>query len=298
MFGEERREGTTNLELIVITLLGSHRKKIKAQTHQHSSSSESCVLSEGKKKMTRKRTPTTKKDAKDPSEDFKGELVSPSDISDDDIQKKKNDDRNTITTASPSKESTLQKILTRTILGFCMTGYYLSMLRGGHMYCILTGVLTQVELFRELVNVRYRTAQEKEVPLFRTIQWVWFFLAMSYICKLLFPHPSLSNPLPPSFSLTSPHEQMEKAFIAFVQKINLSFTLLKSLNILMLSSSPVTVFSSSSVRTCANVPLPAPHSLPLSPPISGLNSQARNYEISTESTHVDDRDCLCCCRTM
>jgi hypothetical protein len=253
MFGEERREGTTNLELIVITLLGSHRKKIKAQTHQHSSSSESCVLSEGKKKMTRKRTPTTKKDAKDPSEDFKGELVSPSDISDDDIQKKKNDDRNTITTASPSKESTLQKILTRTILGFCMTGYYLSMLRGGHMYCILTGVLTQVELFRELVNVRYRTAQEKEVPLFRTIQWVWFFLAMSYICKLLFPL-FLAH-------LTSPHEQMEKAFIAFVQKINLSFTLLKSLNILMLSSSPVTVFSSSSVRTCANVPLPAPHSL-------------------------------------
>jgi hypothetical protein len=44
----------------------------------------------------------------------------------------------------PPKESTLKKILVRTLLGFCMVGYYLSMLRGGHMYCILTGVLTQV----------------------------------------------------------------------------------------------------------------------------------------------------------
>mmetsp|Transcript_2891 Transcript_2891/g.2882 ORF Transcript_2891/g.2882 Transcript_2891/m.2882 type:complete len:422 (-) Transcript_2891:286-1551(-) len=101
------------------------------------------------------------------------ELISPSDVSDDEVKPKTNE--------PVVKETTLQKILVRTILGFCMVGYYLSMLRGGHMYCILTGVLTQVELFRELVNVRYRQAQEKEVPLFRTIQWIWFFLAMIYI---------------------------------------------------------------------------------------------------------------------
>lgn len=49
------------------------------------------------------------------------------------------------------------------------------------MYCILVGVLTQTELFRELVNVRYKKAQEKSMPLFRTIQWTWFALAMLYI---------------------------------------------------------------------------------------------------------------------
>jgi hypothetical protein len=170
---------------------------------------------------TRKRLSAAKKDPKDPSQDMKDELVSPSDISDDDSKKKE------LTTAAapvPSKESTLQKILTRTILGCFMTGYYLSMLRGGHMYCILTGVLTQVELFRELVNVRYRTAQEKEVPLFRTIQWIWFFLAMIYICTSLLCL-SLSLAGPPSPSLG---QQMERAFIAFVQKINHSFTSLRS----------------------------------------------------------------------
>ena len=65
------------------------------------------------------------------------ELISPSDVSDEEIKPPN----------PPSKETTLQKVLTRTILGFCMVGYYLSMLRGGHMYCILTGVLTQVTFY-------------------------------------------------------------------------------------------------------------------------------------------------------
>jgi hypothetical protein len=43
----------------------------------------------------------------------------------------------------------------------------------------------QTELFRELVNVRYKKAQEKSMPLFRTIQWTWFVLAMVYICEWL-----------------------------------------------------------------------------------------------------------------
>lgn len=42
----------------------------------------------------------------------------------------------------------------------------------------------KTELFRELVNVRYKKAQEKSMPLFRTIQWTWFALAMLYICKI------------------------------------------------------------------------------------------------------------------
>jgi phosphatidate cytidylyltransferase len=147
--------------------------------------------------MTRKRNVTNNNKSK---ESFKSSsrndgdslLISPSDISDDDkgtttpaavVTSNSSTSAGTGTVAP--KESSLKKILIRTVLGFCMTGYYLSMLRGGHMYCILTGVLTQAELFRELVNVRYRTAQEKEVPLFRTVQWIWFFLAMISICKPL-----------------------------------------------------------------------------------------------------------------
>lgn len=146
----------------------------------------------------KKRRNIPKKDSNSPSsEEIKNELISPSDISEDDDTKKKSSSlpsatSTAATTPVTTKETTLKKILIRTILGFCMTGYYLGMLRGGHMYCILTGVLTQAELFRELVNVRYRTAQEKEVPLFRTIQWVWFFLAMISICKFILPPLSLS----------------------------------------------------------------------------------------------------------
>lgn len=100
--------------------------------------------------------------------------ASASDFSDEDVKK---------APQPKPKETTLKKILVRAGMGCLMVAYYLGMLRGGHMYCILTGVLTQAELFRELVNVRYRRAQEKSMPLFRTIQWTWFVLSMAIICE-------------------------------------------------------------------------------------------------------------------
>jgi hypothetical protein len=39
-----------------------------------------------------------------------------------------------------------------------------------------------VELFRELVNVRYKRAKDLQIPLFRTLQWTWFFVAMFFTC--------------------------------------------------------------------------------------------------------------------
>ena len=44
------------------------------------------------------------------------------------------------------------------------------MLQGGHFYCILVGVMSQAELYRELVNVRYVEAKERKMPWFRTLQ--------------------------------------------------------------------------------------------------------------------------------
>jgi phosphatidate cytidylyltransferase len=35
-------------------------------------------------------------------------------------------------------------------------------------------------LFKELVNVRYKAAMEKKIPLFRTLQWAWFIVAIFY----------------------------------------------------------------------------------------------------------------------
>lgn len=71
-----------------------------------------------------------------------------------------------------------QKVVTRTVMALAMIGCYMAMITSGHLYCILAGVFIQFELFRELVNVRYIRAREKAMPLFRTLQWAYFLLAM------------------------------------------------------------------------------------------------------------------------
>ena len=35
-------------------------------------------------------------------------------------------------------------------------------------------------VFKEMVSVRYSAAKERDMPLFRTLQWSWFFVAMFY----------------------------------------------------------------------------------------------------------------------
>ena len=84
----------------------------------------------------------------------------------------------------PKTPTTWTKIGVRIAAGSAMIIFYVSMLQAGHFYCILVAVLTQFELFRELVNVRYVEAKERSMPLFRTLQWSWFLLAMVFVCKL------------------------------------------------------------------------------------------------------------------
>jgi len=72
------------------------------------------------------------------------------------------------------------KIITRAVAGVIMSLIFAMIIRGGALYCIFFGIVTQIELFRELVNVRYVEAKQKSIPLFRTLQWTWFVLAMFY----------------------------------------------------------------------------------------------------------------------
>ena len=74
-----------------------------------------------------------------------------------------------------------QKVMTRTITALILTGLYLGMLQAGHFYCILVGVMSQAELYRELVNVRYVEAKERKMPWFRTLQWAWFVVPMFFV---------------------------------------------------------------------------------------------------------------------
>ncbi|KAG5175872.1 phosphatidate cytidylyltransferase [Tribonema minus] len=50
----------------------------------------------------------------------------------------------------------------------------------GHLYVCMLVVLLQSLVFKEMVNVRYNIAKEKSVPLFRTLQWSWFAVAVFY----------------------------------------------------------------------------------------------------------------------
>lgn len=80
----------------------------------------------------------------------------------------------------PPKESSYQKIVSRIITACLIFGGFLAFLGGGQVYLFLLGFAIQTELYRELLNVRYKEAKQKEIPYFRTLQWGWFFVPMFY----------------------------------------------------------------------------------------------------------------------
>lgn len=75
----------------------------------------------------------------------------------------------------PAKpQSALGKFLTRVVMGAVMIAGFVGVLYGGHMYAWGLVVVLQTLLFRELVNVRYRAAAEKNIPWFRSVQVMAF----------------------------------------------------------------------------------------------------------------------------
>jgi phosphatidate cytidylyltransferase len=70
-------------------------------------------------------------------------------------------------------------MLTRTIVSFVMMSaslYFLHLYQ--HLGWCLIIIALQTSVFRELVTLRYKEAREKDIPLFRTLQWTWFLAAM------------------------------------------------------------------------------------------------------------------------
>jgi hypothetical protein len=77
--------------------------------------------------------------------------------------------RNKLVQTGPP-QSALYKFLVRVVMGAVMIGAFCLILYGGHMYAWCLVVVLQTLLFRELVNVRYRAAAEKNIPWFRSVQ--------------------------------------------------------------------------------------------------------------------------------
>jgi phosphatidate cytidylyltransferase len=80
-------------------------------------------------------------------------------------------------------EQRSKKIMVRAVSGAGLIAVFSSCVYLGHVYVCGVVALSEFLLFRELVKVRYNayfnTIQDT-IPLFRTTQWMWFFLAIFY----------------------------------------------------------------------------------------------------------------------
>lgn len=75
----------------------------------------------------------------------------------------------------------LQKAAIRSAAAAAMMAIAVGVFQLGHAAVALAIVGIQVESFRELVSLRYKEAKERSMPLFRTLQWVWFTVCMFYL---------------------------------------------------------------------------------------------------------------------
>ncbi|RLN74855.1 hypothetical protein BBJ28_00019780 [Nothophytophthora sp. Chile5] len=89
-------------------------------------------------------------------------------------------EKNVVEANAAPPPSALTKFMTRVVVGFAMIGAFVGVMYGGHMYAWGLVVVLQTLLFRELVNVRYRAAAEKSIPWFRSVQWMWFSVALFF----------------------------------------------------------------------------------------------------------------------
>ncbi|CAB1120846.1 unnamed protein product [Ectocarpus sp. CCAP 1310/34] len=87
--------------------------------------------------------------------------------------------RNTQTNVAVA-ESRLRKVIVRSVVGFFMVTSFVGIVWAGHLYLCALVVLIQACVFKEMVSVRYSAAKERDMPLFRTLQWSWFVVAIFY----------------------------------------------------------------------------------------------------------------------
>lgn len=77
-------------------------------------------------------------------------------------------------------ENKSSKVKKRLIFGSLLLVFLCCIIAAGHVWTLGLVLFAQVAMFRELVNVRYSYRKFKDVPLFRTSQWGWFFACLLY----------------------------------------------------------------------------------------------------------------------
>lgn len=80
--------------------------------------------------------------------------------------------------AAKPKATVFNKMMVRTVSGAVMVSVIVGLILQGHLAVCCTIAAIQCGIFNELVSLRYVEAKERQVPLFRTLQWGWFVVAM------------------------------------------------------------------------------------------------------------------------
>jgi phosphatidate cytidylyltransferase len=111
------------------------------------------------------------------------EVVEYSTIMDDSMRSPEAPSRTRTALEVQKDERRVSKIVMRVVFGSCMFLVFCSLVYAGHIY--ICGLVAAIELllFRELVRVRYSWYYKQiqnTIPLFRTTQWLWFAVAISY----------------------------------------------------------------------------------------------------------------------
>ena len=101
-------------------------------------------------------------------------------------------------------EKRKSKLMVRVISSFGMISVFWLCIYMGHMYVCGVVALAEFFIFRELVKVRYHAHFDQvqdTIPLFRTTQWAWFYVAIFYtygdfISEVVLSNPNLHNLVP------------------------------------------------------------------------------------------------------
>ena len=82
--------------------------------------------------------------------------------------------------AAGKKQSKLGKMLTRTVAAVIMTLVFSGIISMGHAAVCGTIIVAQVMVFRELIKVKDDPVRDRDIPMFRLVQWVWFAVSMFF----------------------------------------------------------------------------------------------------------------------
>ena len=83
--------------------------------------------------------------------------------------------------SSANPEARLQKLLLRMGVGLVMIAVFIAILLSHHWVVVAFCILLQIMSFRELISVRFKEVKEQQLPWFRTLSWLAF-----WICEVFF----------------------------------------------------------------------------------------------------------------